>query len=122
MPGVRRIQRRTSGVKHPRCRNRMPLADGTITTPSACPRYRSVLACAGRYLVREYEADAEALPEAFGLARSSVSRRFVRASANELRRLQERRLDDAEWLVLVLDGKTFAGDRLVIALGVTGYG
>ena len=50
------------------------------------------------------------MPEAFGLARSSVSRRFIRASARELRRLQERRLDDAEWLVLVLDGKSFAGD------------
>ncbi len=71
---------------------------------------------------REYEAAAEAVPEAFGLARSSVSRRFVRASANELRRLQERRLDDREWLVLVLDGKTFAGDQLVVALGVTATG
>jgi transposase-like protein len=39
-----------------------------------------------------------------------------------LRRLQERRLDDAAWLVLVLDGKTFAGDQLVIALGVTATG
>jgi transposase-like protein len=71
---------------------------------------------------REYEAAAEAVPEAFGLARSSVSRRFIRASAHELRRLQERRLDDAEWLVLVLDGKTFAGDQLVVALGVTTTG
>ena len=29
------------------------------------------------------------------------------------------RLDDAKWLVLVLDGKTYAGDQLVIALEVT---
>lgn len=62
------------------------------------------------------------MPEAFGLAKSSVSRRFIRASAGELRRLLERRHDDAEWLVLVLDGKTFAGDQLVIALGVTATG
>ena len=81
--------------------------------------FRRVL---GGISCREYEAAAEAVPEAFGLARSSVSRRFVRASAKELRRLQERRLDDAEWLVLVLDGKTFAGDQLVIALGVTTTG
>jgi transposase-like protein len=32
------------------------------------------------------------------------------------------RHDDAEWLVLVLDGKTFAGDQIVIALGVTATG
>jgi transposase-like protein len=75
---------------------------------------------------REYEAAAdavpEAVPEAFGLAKSSVSRRVIRASARELRRLQERRLDDAAWLVLVLDGKSFAGDQLVLALGVTTTG
>ena len=81
--------------------------------------FRRVL---GGISCREYEAAAEAVPEAFGLARSSVSRRFVRASAHELRRLHERRLDDAEWLVLVLDGKTFAGDQLVVALGVTSTG
>lgn len=81
--------------------------------------FRRVL---GGISCREYEAAAEAVPEAFGLARSSVSRRFIRASARELQRLQERRLDDAEWLVLVLDGKTFAGDQLVIALGVTSTG
>jgi hypothetical protein len=67
---------------------------------------------------REYEA-AEAVPEAFGLARSSVSRRFIRASVKEFRRLQERRLDDAEWLVLVIDGKSFADDQIVMAVGVT---
>jgi hypothetical protein len=33
-----------------------------------------------------------------------------------------RRLDETEWLVLMLDGKTFAGDQLVIALGVTATG
>ncbi len=81
--------------------------------------FRKVL---GGLSCREYEGAAEAVPEAFGLAKSSVSRRFVRASARELRKLQERQLDDAEWLVLVLDGKTFAGDQLVIALGVTATG
>lgn len=81
--------------------------------------FRRVL---GGLSCREYEAAAEAVPEAFGLARASVSRRFIRASARELRRVQERRLDDAQWLVLVLDGKTFAGDQLVIALGVTTTG
>jgi putative transposase len=81
--------------------------------------FRRVL---GGLSCREYETAAEAVPKAFGLARASVSRRFIRASAGELRRLQERSLGDAEWLVLVLDGKTFAGDQLVIALGVTATG
>jgi putative transposase len=71
---------------------------------------------------REYEAAAEAVPEAFGLAKSSVSRRFIKSSAKSLRALQERRHDDREWLALLLDGKTFAGDQMVIALGVTRTG
>lgn len=81
--------------------------------------FRRVL---GGISCREYEAAAEAVPEAFGLAKSSVSRRFIRSSAKSLRALQERRHDDREWLVLLLDGKTFAGDQMVIALGVTRTG
>ena len=34
----------------------------------------------------------------------------------------ERPLDDREWLVLLLDGKRFAADGIVIALGVTRTG
>ncbi len=81
--------------------------------------FRRVL---GGLSCREYEAAAEAVPEAFGLAKSSVSRRFIRASGPRLRHLTERRLDDAEWVALVLDGKTFADDAVVIALGVTRRG
>ena len=68
---------------------------------------------------REYEAAAEAVPEAFGLAKSSVSRRFIKSSAAELARFHARRHDDRDWLVLLLDGKSFADDQVVIALGVT---
>jgi putative transposase len=111
----------------PRVRDRrdhreVPLATyAQLQTPRAkdVGLFRRVL---GGISCREYEAAAEAVPEAFGLARSSVSRRFIRASARELQRLLERRLDDAEWLVLVLDGKAFAGDQLVVALGVTTTG
>ena len=81
--------------------------------------FRRVL---GGLSCRDYEAAAEAVPAAFGLTRASVSRRFIQASARELRRLQERSLGDAQWLVLMLDGKAFAGDQLVIALGVTATG
>ena len=111
-------------VTVPRVRDRAARCEVPLATYAAfqTPRahdvglFRKVL---GGLSCREYEAAAEAVPEAFGLAKSTVSRRFIRASAAELRRLQERRLDDAEWLVLVVDGKSFAGDQLVIALGVT---
>jgi len=68
---------------------------------------------------RDYEACAEAVPAAFGLSPSTVSRRFIRASARQLRALQERRLERYDFVALVLDGKTCAQDELVIALGIT---
>src|SRR4030095_14506176 len=62
---------------------------------------------------------AEAVPEAFGLSASTVSRRFKRASARKLRELMERRLDGYDLVALLLDGKTFAEDEMVTAVGVT---
>jgi transposase-like protein len=71
---------------------------------------------------RQYAACAEAVPAAFGLSASSVSRRFIRASARHLQTLCERRLDGDEFVAVVLDGKTFAQDAMVIALGITVQG
>jgi putative transposase len=68
---------------------------------------------------RDYAACAEAVPAAFGLSPSTVSRRFLRASARKLRAFLERRLDHYDIVALLLDGKTFAEDAMVIALGVT---
>lgn len=56
---------------------------------------------------RSYGDCAEAIPQAFGLSASAVSRRFIRASSRKLRALQERRLDRYDLVALVLDGKTF---------------
>jgi transposase-like protein len=68
---------------------------------------------------REYERCAEAVPQAFGLSASTVSRRFIRASAQKLQALNERPLKGYDFVALFLDGKTFADDTMVIALGVT---
>jgi len=68
---------------------------------------------------RSYEACAEAVPEAFGLSGSTVSKRYIRASARELKKLCERRLEGYEFVALILDGKIFGTDEMLIALGVT---
>jgi transposase-like protein len=114
-------------VRVPRVRDQarrrdLPLATyQQFQTPRALDvgLFRRVL---GGLSCREYDRAAEAVPEAFGLAKTSVSRRFMRASARELQQLQERRLDDARWLAQLVDGKTFAADAMVIALGVTTTG
>ena len=71
---------------------------------------------------RSYEECAAAVPEAFGMSGSTVSRRYIRASARQLEKLCERRLEGYDFVVLIVDGKTFGSDEMVIALGVTSDG
>src|SRR5437867_1962654 len=68
---------------------------------------------------RNYEAAAESIPGAIGLSSSTVSRKFIEASATKLREFQERDLREEDIVVLVLDGKTFAEETMVVALGIT---
>ncbi len=68
---------------------------------------------------RDYESCVEPAAETFGLAASSLSRRFRRASAKKLAELTERDLSGYDLVALFLDGKTFGEDRMVIGLGVT---
>ena len=68
---------------------------------------------------RDYEACAEAVPSAFGLSKSTVSRRYVRATAAKLAQFQQRSLQALDLLALFIDGKSFADEEIIIALGVT---
>ena len=73
----------------------------------------------GGIATRAYEACAEAIPEAFGLSSSTVSRRFIKASAQKLAQFKERSLAQYDLVALFIDGKTFAEYEMIIALGVT---
>ena len=68
---------------------------------------------------RDYESCVEPVAETFGLAASSLSRRFIRASAKKLAELTQRDLSGYDLVALFLDGKTFGEDQMVIGLGVT---
>lgn len=66
-----------------------------------------------------YGEAAEAVPPAFGISRSSISRRFIVASQRKLKELMERKLGSMEIAAVFLDGKSFAEDAMVIAVGVS---
>ena len=68
---------------------------------------------------RNYETCAETVPETFGLSSSSVSRRYVKATARKLAEFQERSLEGYDLVALFLDGKSFADEQIIVALGVT---
>ena len=106
-------------VRNRQRRQEIPLQSyQQLQTPRAADAglFRKVLAGLS---YRDYGAAAEAVPPAFGLSASSVSRRFIRASAKQLQTFQERRLEAYNLVALLLDGKTFAADSMVIALGIT---
>ncbi len=114
-------------ITYPRVRDRLRKQEVPLTTYARLGEPRAADTGLFRKVLhglscRRYEACAEAVPEAFGLSSSSVSRRFIRTSARAVQALSERRLDQEAFIVLFLDGKTFAEDRMVIALGITRQG
>lgn len=70
----------------------------------------------------KYEQAAGAVPEAFGLSGSNVSRKFIQASAQCLRELQERDLSGHDFVALWLDGKRFSEAGMIAAVGLTMQG
>ncbi len=67
----------------------------------------------------DYQRVAQELVESFGLSRSSISRRFIEASAERLQAFRERDLSAHEFVGLIVDGKTIAKQQMIVALGVT---
>jgi len=68
---------------------------------------------------RKYERVAEQIPETFGIKKTSVSKKFIRSSAKKLRDLMERNLSMEDIVAIFIDGKTFAENEIVVAMGVT---
>ncbi|HCN36249.1 MAG TPA: hypothetical protein DIS94_00865 [Bacteroidetes bacterium] len=68
---------------------------------------------------RDYERVSKDCIDSFGLSQSNVSRKFIEASAQALKEFQERDLSEKDIIALLIDGKSLAKQRIIIALGVT---
>lgn len=68
---------------------------------------------------RNYQECAETIPGAFSLSPSTVSRRYIKASSRKLKEFLERRLEGYDFVSVVIDGKQFGDDGILIALGIT---
>jgi putative transposase len=71
---------------------------------------------------RRYEKVVDLAREGFGVKKSSVSRGFVRASAQEVQRFAKRRFDDERFAVIFIDAQPYAGEMMIAALGITPAG
>jgi transposase-like protein len=68
---------------------------------------------------RKYEKVVEEFTDGYGISKSAVSRELVAASRGGLQALCERRIDAlGRLVVLMIDGKEFAGEHVIVALGV----
>lgn len=67
----------------------------------------------------KYEKAATQVPETFGIKKTAICRRFIRASGKRLREFLERDLSCHDIVAVFMDGKTFAENEIVIALGIT---
>ena len=67
---------------------------------------------------REYHEVLPKMAETVGVSRSAVSRQAIDASIEQLKQLQERRWDQAEILVIYIDGQRFAEHHILSAVGV----
>jgi putative transposase len=66
-------------------------------------------------------SNGKKVPATFGIKESSVSRKFIRASARKLKECLERDLSGYEIVRIFIDGngKGFAENEIIIALGIT---
>ena len=67
---------------------------------------------------RNYEETVEGMMKGYGIKKSSVSRHFVQATAEQMREFLERDLSGLELVALFIDDIEFKGQLLVVALGL----
>jgi putative transposase len=67
---------------------------------------------------RNYEEAIESFISGYGIKKSSISRHFVKATAEQMREFMERDLSGLELCAIFIDGIEFKKQMLVVALGL----
>src|SRR5215470_1131800 len=71
---------------------------------------------------RTYGRAVREFAEAYGLEKSAISEHFIEASREKLKAMMERRLDKLRLCALLIDATPFAGQQMVVALGISQSG
>ncbi len=67
---------------------------------------------------RNYRRAVQSVVDGYGIEKSSVSREFVAASAAQLKKLCEKKLDGLDLVAILIDGIHLGKQVLVVALGI----
>ena len=71
---------------------------------------------------RNYHRAVQSVLDGYGIEKSSISREFVAASAAQLKRLCEKKLDGLDLVAILIDGIHLGKQVLVVALGIENTG
>ena len=71
---------------------------------------------------RDYEKGVQKIANSFGFKKSSVSRKWIKATAKKIEDLQKRSLKEMDVRAVFIDGKRFSKHGVIIALGVASDG
>jgi len=71
---------------------------------------------------RNYRRAVQSVLDGYGIEKSSVSRQFVQASAAQLKKLYEKKLDGLDLVAILIDGIHLGKQVLVVALGIESSG
>jgi transposase-like protein len=126
-PGFLTLAGQKVPVRRPRVRYRDGRGEAELASYKTMQRDEAMPQAILRRLLRgvscrDYAEVVERAADGFGIDKSSVSRAFVRATAAEVQKLAQRRFDDERFLVIFIDGVQYAGETMVVALGVTETG
>jgi transposase-like protein len=124
--GVVRLSERKLRVNRPRLRSKdgrevaVPAYEAMRNSDRLGARMLEILLCG--VSTRKYRRVLPEMAETVGVSKSAVSREFVEASAEELRRLAERNFKGTDLLAIYMDGLRFGEYLVVVVVGVDSRG
>ena len=117
--GDQKVKINVPRVRDVRCRREVPLKSYERFQNPALVDEMALNRVINGISQGKYEKAAEHVSETFGIKKSAVSRKFIRASARKLQEFMTRSLAAYDIVAIFIDGKGFAENEMVIALGVT---
>ena len=123
-PGSIYLQDQKTPILVQRVRDRYQNKEQTLHTyqklqkPYLCDK-KTVLKLLNGISTHKYKESAHLVPEVFGLSASNLSKRFRKATEENLKELNTRSLALYDFICIFIDSKRYAKDGLLVALGVT---
>jgi transposase-like protein len=128
-PGTVKLSERKIKVIRPRLRRKGQGRGGEVEIPvyeaingSGRMRERILEILMRNVSTRSYRHVIPEMGETVGVSKSSISREFIEASAQELESLLERRLEHLQLLIIYIDGLVCGDHHVICAVGVDTQG